>query len=155
MEAISTLIKELNTHFAIKDLGDFHYFLGIEVKKVQNGIVLTQEKYAFDLLQRVGMSICKSSPTPLLASEKLSAHEGDALGLDDSTRYRSVVGALQYLRLTRPDISFSVNKVCHYLHSPTTTHWTAVKRILRYLKGNITIGFTFTKSVSALISAFS
>jgi hypothetical protein len=52
MEAISTLIKDLNTHFAIKDLGDLHYFLGIEVKKVQNGIVLTQEKYGLDLLEK-------------------------------------------------------------------------------------------------------
>jgi histone deacetylase 1/2 len=155
MQAISTLVKDLNTHFAIKDLGDLHYFLGIEVKKIQNGIVLTQEKYALDLLKRVGMSSCKSSPTPLSTSEKLSAHEGDALSLDDSARYRSVVGALQYLTLTRPDISFSVNKVCQYLHSPTTTHWTAVKRILRYLKNTITTGLTFTKSMSTLISAFS
>jgi histone deacetylase 1/2 len=155
IQAITTLVKDLNTHFAIKDLGDLHYFLGIEVKKVQNGIALTQEKYALDLLERVGMSSCKPSPTPLSASEKLSAHEGDALSLDDSTRYRSVVGALQYLTLTRPDISFSVNKVCQYLHSPTTIHWTAVKRILRYLKNTITTGLTFTKSISTLISAFS
>jgi histone deacetylase 1/2 len=154
-EAISTLIKDLNTNFAIKDLGELHYFLGIEVKKVQNGIVLTQEKYALELLEKVGMTACKGSPTPLSASEKLSAYEGDALGLDDSTRYRSMVGALQYLTLTRPDISFSVNKVCQYLHAPTTTHWTAIKRIIRYLKSTIPAGLTFTKSSSTLISAFS
>jgi histone deacetylase 1/2 len=153
MEAI--LVKDLNTHFAIKDLGYMHYFLGIEVKKVQNGIVLTQEKYASDFLERVGMSSCKSSPTPLSASKKLSAHEGDALGLDDSTRYRSVVGALEYLTLTRPDISFSVNQVCQYFHSLTATHWTTVKRILSYLKNALTTGLTFTKSLSTLISAFS
>jgi hypothetical protein len=46
---------------------------------------------------------------------------------NDSTQYRSIVGALQYLTLTRPDISFAVNKVCQFLHSPTTIHWTAVK----------------------------
>jgi histone deacetylase 1/2 len=155
MEAIFTLVKDLNTHVSIKDLGDLHYFLGIEVKKVQNGIVLTQEKCVSDLLERVGMSVYKSSPTPLSAPEKLYAHEGDALGLDDSTRYRSVVGDLQYLALTRPDISFSVNKVCQYLHSPTTTHWIVVKRILRFLKITITTGITFTKSVSTLINAFS
>jgi histone deacetylase 1/2 len=101
------------------------------------------------------MSCCKSSPTQLSTSKKLSSHEGDALGPDDSTRYISVVGALQYLTLTRPDISFSVNKVCQYLYSPTTTHWTTVKRILRYLKSTITTCLTFTKSVSTLISDFS
>ena len=52
----------------------------------------------------------------------------------DATNYRSVVGALQYLTLTRPDISYSVNKVCQYLHAPSSAHWTTVKRILRYLK---------------------
>ncbi|PKI35921.1 hypothetical protein CRG98_043675 [Punica granatum] len=58
----------------------------------------------------------------------------------DSSLYRSVVGSLQYLLLTRPDIAYGVNQVCQFMHRPTTTHWTAVKRILRYLKGTITYG---------------
>jgi hypothetical protein len=57
------------------------------------------------------MQDCKAMRTPLLADEKLSLFDGDPLTLDDATNYRSVVGALQYLTLTRPDISFSVNKV--------------------------------------------
>jgi histone deacetylase 1/2 len=154
-QAISTLVHDLNANFAIKDLGDLHFFLGIEVKKIQDGLVLTQEKYASDLLAKLGMDKCKSSSTPLSTLEKLSVYEGDALGLEDSTRYRSVVRALQYLTLTRPDISFSVNKVCQYLHAPTTVHWTAVKRILRYIKDTLTTGLTFKKSMSTLISAFS
>jgi hypothetical protein len=103
-------------------LGDLHYFLGIEVTKVQDGIVLTQSKYASDLLKRVGMVDCKSVTTPLSTSEKLSLHERSLLGPDDASRYRSIVGALQYLTLTRPDIAFSVNKVCQFLHAPTTVH---------------------------------
>jgi len=77
------------------------------------------------------------------------------LGPKDSTRYRSVVGALQYLTLTRPDIAFAVNKVCQYLHAPTTTHWSAVKRILRYVKGTIALGHKIKRSSSRLVSAFS
>jgi histone deacetylase 1/2 len=88
-------------------------------------------------------------------SEKLSAYEGNSLGLEDATRYRSIVGALQYLTLTRPDISFSVNKVCQFLHAPTTSHWTAVKRILRYLKDTSNFGLRINKSPSMLVSAFS
>ena len=65
-----------------------------------------------------------------------------------------MVGALQYLTLTRPDISYAVNKVCQYLHAPTTMHWTAAMRILRYIKGTVSLGLTFTKSSSTLISAF-
>jgi histone deacetylase 1/2 len=85
----------------------------------------------------------------------LSLHEGTPLGSDDSTQYRSIVGALQYLTLTRPDLAFSVNKVCQYLHASTTAHWTAVKSILRYVKDTSGLGITFRRSPSTLLSAFS
>jgi histone deacetylase 1/2 len=101
------------------------------IKKVCDGIILSQDKYATDLLKRVNMANCKPVSTPLSTSEKLSTYEGTPLGPNDSISYRSVVGALQYLTLTRPDISFAVNKVCQFLHAPTETHWLAVKRILR------------------------
>jgi histone deacetylase 1/2 len=82
-------------------------------------------------------------------------HDGDLLGPNDCTKYRSIVGFLQYLTLTRPDIAYSVNKVCQYLHAPTTSHWTAAKRILRYVKDTINLGISFRKSPSTLLSAFS
>jgi hypothetical protein len=66
-----------------------------------------------------------------------------------------MVGALQYLTLTRPAISFAVNKVCQFLHSPTTAHWSAVKRILRYVQGTLSLGLRFGKSKSMIVSAFS
>jgi histone deacetylase 1/2 len=153
--ATGALLKDLHQNFALKDLGDLHYFLGIEVTKVSNGLVLNQAKYAHDVLARVNMTHCTGTPTPLSSSEKLTAEEGTLLGPDDSTKYRSMVGALQYLTLTRPDICYAVNKVCQYLHAPTTVHWTAAKRILRYVKSTITVGLTFTRSSSTQVSAFS
>jgi histone deacetylase 1/2 len=127
----------------------------MEVKKVQNGIVLTQDKYATNLLRRVNMLSCKPVSTPLSTSEKLSTHEGVSLGPNDAKNYRSRVGALQYLTLTRPDISFAVNKVCQFLHAPTDTHWSTVKRILRYIRQNTKIGLKIRKSNSMLVSGFS
>jgi hypothetical protein len=132
--AVLVLLNDLNKDFALKDLGELHYFLGIEVKKIHNGILLTQEKNVNDVLQRVGMKDCKLVSTPLSSSEKLSLHEGSLLGSSDATNYRSVVGALQYLTLTRPDISYSVNKVCQFLHAPTTSHWAAVKKDIEISK---------------------
>ncbi|MFS9531495.1 hypothetical protein Q6247_25290, partial [Klebsiella pneumoniae] len=79
------------------------------MSKVNDGILLSQGKYTQEILARVGMARCKSSPTPLSASERLSKHEGDLLSVEDSTRYRSIIGALQYLTLTRRDIAYSVN----------------------------------------------
>ena len=154
-EAITGLLKDLSAEFALKDLGDLHYFLGIEVKKHDGGLHLSQEKYATDLVRKAGLQGCKPSPTPLSSSEKLSLTEGQALSQEDSTKYRSLVGALQYLTLTRPDISFAVNKVCQFLHAPTTVHLTAAKRIVRYVKNALNIGLNFSKSSSTLLSAFS
>jgi histone deacetylase 1/2 len=154
-DAVSALLKDLRTDFALKDLGELNYFLGIEVKPIQGGILLNQERYAGDILERVGMKICKQSPTPLAASENLSKEDGELLSSEDATKYRSVVGALQYLTLTRPDLAFAVNKVCQFLHAPTTSHWTAVKRILRYVRGTSGLGIKITKSPSTLLSAFS
>jgi histone deacetylase 1/2 len=128
-KAVDAFLHDLGMDFALKDLGGLHYFLGIEVKKVHDGIILTQEQYANQLLERVNMTIWKAVDTPLPVSEKLSLVDGNILSSEDSTRYRSIVGALQYIILTRPDITFFVNKVCQFLHAPTTIHWTAVKWI--------------------------
>jgi hypothetical protein len=121
----------------LKDLGELHYFLKIEVNKVQDEISLTQGKYAAELLEKVRMNNCKSVATPLSTAEKSSFEGGALLGSEDATQYRSIVGALQYLTLTRPNISFAVNKVCQFLHAPTIVHWCVVKRILRYFQGTI------------------
>jgi hypothetical protein len=120
-----------------------------------DGILLSQEKYATDILRRVGMLACKPVATPLSVSEKLSAHAGDQLGPKDVTQYRSIVGALQYLSLTRPDLAYSINKVCQYLKAPTTIHWTAVKRILRYIKFTMGLGLHIRRASSTIPSAFS
>jgi histone deacetylase 1/2 len=88
------LLQNLKKEFALKDLGDLHYFLGIEVCKTKNGILLTQDKYASDLLKKTNMFSSKPVSTPLSTSEKLSAYEGAPLGPKDATNYRSVVGAL-------------------------------------------------------------
>jgi histone deacetylase 1/2 len=131
------------------------FFLGIEVKKKNNGILLTQEKYISDLLKKTGMVNCKQVNTLMSVTEKLSANVGDPLGPEDSTKYRSIVGGLQYATLTRPDISFSLNKVRQYLNSPTTMHLTAVKRILRYLAYTKSVGLRINRSLSTLVTAFS
>jgi hypothetical protein len=120
--AVRALLKKLGDEFALKDLGELHYFLRIEVAQNRDGIVLTQEKYANDLLRKSGMIQCNPGTTPLSISEKLSAAKGKPLGPTDTTHYRSIVGALQYLTLTRPDLSFTVNKVCQYLHALTEDH---------------------------------
>ncbi|XP_026377663.1 uncharacterized protein LOC113271956 [Papaver somniferum] len=80
----------------------------------------------------------KPVSTPLGSNVKIQ--KDGTTSFTDATLYRSVVGALQYLHLTRPDISIVLNKVCQYMHDPFVEHWELVKRILRYLKGTVDYG---------------
>ena len=145
-QAVSNLMQKLRESFAVKDLGKLSYFLGIEVTDTDDGIALTQAKYASDLLQRVNMHNCHDIATPMSSSEKLSKTAGTLLTDANAFKYRSTVGALQYLCLTRPDISFAVNRVCQFLATPTEVHWSTVKRILRYVKGTVNFGVRIQKS---------
>ena len=89
--AIDRLIHQLRDSFALKDLGKLHYFLGIEVQSTAGGLILTQRKYAQELLRRAGLLKCGPAPTPMVSSEKLSATDGVPLSSEESTRYRSIV----------------------------------------------------------------
>jgi histone deacetylase 1/2 len=109
-DAITTLLHDLREDFAIKDLGPLRYFLGIEVKQVHNDLCLTHEKYKADILEKIGMIKCTPAPTPLSSGEPLFLVDGSLLGPEDSTQYRSIVGGLQYLTLTRLIYRFQSTK---------------------------------------------
>jgi hypothetical protein len=90
----------------------------------------------------------------MCATVKLFSDDSPSLGDDDATTYHSVVGGLQYLTLTRPDLSFAVNRVCQFLHSPTEGHWSAVKRILRFVHGTLDHGLLLQPSLSQSVSIY-
>ena len=95
---------------------------------------------------------CKPYHTPMSSGPTLSLYDGQPLS--DPSQYRSIVGALQYCTLTWPDINFAVNKVCQFMHSPTSSHWQAIKRILRYLKSTITYGISFQSSSDMSLTCY-
>ncbi|KAI5337565.1 hypothetical protein L3X38_016836 [Prunus dulcis] len=150
--AIGKVISALSSTFALKDLGILHYFLGIEVVPHYGGLILSQRKYIIDLLKRSHLADIKPIDTPMASSSKLSKSDGEPLS--NPQQYRSIVGALQYVTLTRPELSFSVNKVCQFMHNPTSEHWASVKSNLRYLKKTISHGLFLSKSSSHAIQAF-
>ncbi|KAJ9687350.1 hypothetical protein PVL29_016010 [Vitis rotundifolia] len=131
-DGIQKLKQHLFTHFQTKDLGKLKYFLGIEIAQSSSGVVLSQRKYALDILEETGMLDCKPVDTPMDSNVKLVPGQGEPLG--DPGRYRRLVGKLNYLTITRPDISFPVSVVSQFLQSPCDSHWDAVIRILRYIK---------------------
>jgi transposase InsO family protein len=150
--AITELLTLLQSEFAIKDLGGLNFFLGIEVVHSFSGVLLTQQRYILDLLKRTNMATAKPVCSPMAPSTHLSLFEGEHF--TDDTLYRSTVGALQYLSITRPDIAFTVKKLSQYMHQPTLLHWQAVKRLLRYLKHTITHGLHLQPSNTTVLQAF-
>jgi Reverse transcriptase (RNA-dependent DNA polymerase) len=130
---ISSLIQILASQFSLKDLGSLSYFLGIEVTRHAKGLYLTQTRYLENIVARASMTGAKPCTTTLQAGVQISKLDGTPLS--DPFQYRTMVGALQYVTIIRPDLAFTVNKASQFLANPTDKHWKAVKMILRYIQG--------------------
>jgi len=116
--AIDTLLTLLNIDLSIKDLGPLHFFLGIEVIKNSSRFLLSQQHYILDILRCTNMVAAKPVSSPMSTTTSLSAFDGTTF--DDPTPYRSTVGALQYLCITRPD--YTVNKLSQFMQKPPVLH---------------------------------
>ncbi|XP_019198186.1 PREDICTED: uncharacterized protein LOC109192013 [Ipomoea nil] len=149
---VNSLLRQLATAFKIRDLGKPTFFLGIETITVPNGMVLSQWRYIRDILQRAGMTDCKALATPAFVTQPV-CQTTDSFA--NPTQYRRLAGALQYLTITQPYLSYSVNRLCQFMHSPTDEHWGLLKRVLRYVKGTLEYGLRITTSVSSDIHAYS
>ena len=138
--------KSLAKRFDIKDLGKLHHFLGMKIiqDEATGKVWVGQQAYTESLLRKFGMEDAKPVATPVDTSTKLvKGKESDECA--DQQQYQSAVGSLLYLAMaTRPDITFAVSKVAKFCTMPTKQHWTAVKRILRYLRSTADYGLVFT-----------
>jgi hypothetical protein len=148
-ERIMQIKEILSKRFNVKDMGQLHYFLGMKVVQNTSGDVwIGQPAYAADILHKFHMDDAKPVSTPVDTGCKL-VKATDHCERVDQQLYQSVVGSLLYLSIaTRPDITFAVNNVAKYCADSTKQHWTAVKRIMRYLKGTLNFGLCYRKSVS-------
>ncbi|XP_021974939.1 uncharacterized mitochondrial protein AtMg00810-like [Helianthus annuus] len=151
-DLVQSFITRLHEEFSVKDLGALGYFWGLEVTYSDKGTFLSQAEYAHDILACASLLEAKQIATPLTTTETFSSN-GDQF--HDPTLYRSLVGALQYLTITRPDLSYAVNQDSQHLQSPTTAHFQSVKRILRYVKGTIFFGLTFSRPQKTTLVGYS
>ena len=141
----------LRSKYNMKDLGELSYFLGVKVTQNDGKIFINQAAYTNMLLTKFNFDNCKPVSTPADLSSNLEKAADDS-DLFDVEKYQSAVGGLLYLSSrTRPDITYAVCNVAKYCSKPTNKHWTAVKRIFRYLKGTVNLGILYTHCSSDVI----
>ncbi|KAF3621565.1 putative deacetylvindoline O-acetyltransferase-like [Capsicum annuum] len=151
----------IHDKFKVKDLGNLRYFLGIEVMRLDKGILLNQRKYFLELISKVGLSGAKLAPTPIKSNCKRTiveydnhiGHISDA-ELDDITGYQILIRKLIYLTITRPGTCFVVQVLSHFMQRPKQSHLDAALRILRYLKGSPGLGLFFPQRYTSTITVF-
>ncbi|KAG6433752.1 hypothetical protein SASPL_105368 [Salvia splendens] len=150
---ISAFKDFLGNHFKFKDLGNPKYFLGIEIARNSTGLFISQHKYAMDLVTDAGLLGCKPASTPMDPTKQLQSDAGEPLA--DPTVYRRLIGRLVYLCITRPDITFAVNKLSQFLANPCSEHLLAGERVLKYLKGTLGHDLFYSANSDSTLSIFS
>lgn len=114
---------------------------------------MTQKKFTKELLERSGLSTFKSTVTPLLVNLKLHADEGDLL--DDPSYYRCLVGKLNFLTNTRPDLSYTMQTLSQYIHAPRSSHLSALHHALCYVHHTIGHGILLKATDHLKLQAYS
>jgi transposase InsO family protein len=145
LDDVTQVKKEICATFEARDMGEAHFFLGLEITRDRSArtLKLSQRRATADLVAKFGMEDCKLRDAPLPISTRLTKAEGTAL--DTSVYpYCELVGGLLYLSVcTRPDIAQAVGALTRYMAHPTDAHWRGAKSVLRYLASSLDVGLTF------------
>lgn len=133
----------MKKNFAMTDLREMRYFLGVEVTQSEKGIFIHRQKCAREILSKFGMEDCNFVCNPIVPGNKLIKNEGGKCV--DATNLKKIIGSLVYLLARRPDLAYSVCLIARFMERPTEMHQAAMKRILRYLKGTINLRILYEK----------
>nr|GEX41109.1 putative ribonuclease H-like domain-containing protein [Tanacetum cinerariifolium] len=145
--------KLMKDKFQISLMGELTFFLGLQVKKKDDGIFISQDKYVAEILRKFGLIDGKSASTPIDTKKPLLK---DPDGKDVVVHiYRSMIGSLMYLTSSRPDIMFVICACAHFQVTPKVSHLNAVKRIFKYLKGKPHLGLWYPKDSPFNLVAYS
>ncbi|KAK6120416.1 hypothetical protein DH2020_045841 [Rehmannia glutinosa] len=135
--------KLMQGEFEMSMMGELNFFLGLQIKQCQEGIYISQSKYTKELLKKFGIEEGRTVSTLWQLMSKLTKMR--KFSFDLPSLYRNIVGALQYLSMTRPSITFAVGVCARFQSAPKESHMTAAKRIIRYLKGCPEVGLWYPK----------
>ncbi|CAN0838583.1 Retrovirus-related Pol polyprotein from transposon TNT 1-94 [Linum grandiflorum] len=148
MSAISMTKAFLSSRFEMKDLGPADVILGIKVTRTETGYTLSQEHYVNKIVSIHLDDHLSTASTPFDSNSHLEKNQGEPI---DQSKYARIIGSLMFLtNCTRPDVSFAVNRLSRYTSNPNEEHWTALYRVLRYLKGTSSRGLRYSGHPSVI-----
>ena len=131
----------LASNFDMKDMGEANVILRIKIIKINDGLKLSQQHYVENFLRKFGYLDSKPVSTPYDGNTQLKKNTQYSVS---KKRYSQIIGSLMYLmNSTRPDIAYAVTRLSRYTHNPDKSHWIALNRVARYLKGTIDYGLMF------------
>jgi hypothetical protein len=134
----------MQTEFEMSMIGEFSYFLGLQVKQSSAGIFISQEKYLKEMLKKFQMEDYSHVITPMVVGWKLSKY--DISPNFDQRKYRSMMCSLLYITTSRPNIMQVVGMVGQYQSIPKQSHLVVVTRIFKYLKGTMTYDLWYPRN---------
>lgn len=147
-ETWTTFIAQLRKRFNVPAAGDLVTFLGMDIKYDRSArtMHISQANCVANLLERAKMSDCNPAPTPCAAGFIFTKKDCPTTPQSDDQckEYRSLVALANFISCwTRPDITYTVNKLCKFMSNPGPAHWQALKHLLRYLKGTASMGLYY------------
>lgn len=138
----------LSSKFEMKDLGEADVILGVRLKRVSGRISLSQSHYVEKVLKRFNSFDVVPVSSPYDSSIHLTKNLGESVS---QSEYAKIIGSLMYLmNCTRPDIAYAVSRLSRYTHNPSNEHWSALHRLLRYLKGTVDFCLHYSKFPAVL-----
>jgi FtsZ-binding cell division protein ZapB len=151
--SVQWFANAMKSEFEMSMFGELSYFLGLQITQNDEGLFLSQEKYLKEMLKRFQMEDASPVSTPMVCGCKLS--KDDTTPEVDQRLYRSMIGSLLYITITRPDIMHAVGMVGRFQAAPKQSHLVAVKRIFKYLKGTLSYGLWYPRNQNFQLMAYS
>ena len=151
-EMVQHFVRQMQSEFEMSLVGELTYFLGLQVKQMEDSIFICQSKYARNIVKKFGLDNAKHKRTPAPTHVKLSKDDkGENV---EQSLYRSMIGSLLYLTASRPDITFVVGVCARYQAEPKVSHINQVKRILKYVSGTCDYGLLYSHDSSSVLVGY-
>ncbi|XP_057418935.1 uncharacterized mitochondrial protein AtMg00810-like [Lotus japonicus] len=151
-QMVEQFVEQMKSEFEMSLVGELTYFLGLQVKQMEDTLFITQSKYAKGIVKKFVLENAGHKRTPAATHIKLTK---DEKGTDvDPSLYRSMIGSLLYLTASRPDITFAVGVCARYQAEPKTSHLIQVKRIIKYISGTSDYGILYSHNTNSVLTGY-